>query len=113
VTRGWFVITESPTATSTVFTAPKVGNANSTFIAGTTTPEADAVFDEEGCEARSSETVGIDVGVAEEPQAVMAKARMLINAQSTFFIIISPDAISSVTLVISKFYQFAQVLHRN
>jgi hypothetical protein len=87
VTRGWFAVTESPSATSTVLTAPRVEKASSTFCIGTTIAEADALPDEEEvCEAESSDTVGMAVGVADEPQAVSTSANVVVNIQNTFFI---------------------------
>ena len=76
VTRGWFALTESPAATSTVFTTPAIGNANSTFFTGTTVPDAVATLEKiDGCEPESSDTVGIAVGVADWPQAVTSNCK--------------------------------------
>ena len=44
--------------------------------------------EEEGWDAESSETVGMAVGVADVPQAESISAKMLVNIQNTFFIII-------------------------
>jgi len=81
------MLTESPAATSTVFTVPAIGNANSTFFTGTTVPDAVALLeDDDGCEAELSDTVGMTTGVADWPQAVTVITKTLNNIQRTFFI---------------------------
>jgi hypothetical protein len=91
-------LTLSPTFTLTEVTRPIDVKDKLASLSGTMTAEAETESPLLVCEFDteplfSSDTVGMAVGAADEPQAAKVNAKILINIQKTFFILCSPKPV--------------------